>query len=314
MIDTKEWEKYTGLGNKPADFNDFWQNKLDNLAKIDLAIEIYPVEISSHVANCYDLYFTGTKQARIHCQLITPKKLTKKYKGLLQFHGYHGNAGDFQDKIGWAAEGFVVLAMDARGQGGTSQDTTQTTGGTLKGLITRGLDEGPENLYFTQVFLDTVLAARILMDLAYVDEEAIYAQGASQGGGLTLACAGLVPEIKKIIVTYPFLSDYRQAYQLGAQSSAFDELPYWFQFKDPLHQRESELFNTLEYIDIQHLASSVKAEVRWNMGLVDSIVPPETQFATYNKLTSPKQLLILPEYGHEYLPVVSDRLRAFFID
>ena len=90
----------------------------------------------------------------MHCQLVTPKFTAgKKLKGMLQFHGYHGDSGDFQDKIGWVAEGFVVLAMDARGQGGLSEDCTKTKGGVLKGLIIRGLEEGKENLYYRQVFL-----------------------------------------------------------------------------------------------------------------------------------------------------------------
>lgn len=314
MIDLNKWQDYKGLGIKPKDFDLFWDNNLAKLDNLSLDFELEQVDIPSNVANFYHLYFIGIDNARVHCQLVTPKNISKKYKGLLQFHGYHCDSGDFQDKAGWAAEGFVSLSMDARGQGGISEDNTLTKGGTLKGLITRGIEEGPENLYYKKVFLDTAQAARILMSLEYVDETNIYAQGASQGGGLTMACAGLVPEIKKVIATYPFLSDYRQAYLLGAQTSAFDELPYWFQFRDPLHKREEEFFNKLEYIDIQHLASRVKADVYWIMGLQDTIVPPETQLATFNQLTSFKKLISLPEYGHEYLPKVSDELRYVFFD
>ncbi len=305
---------YKGIGQKPANFDEFWEKQLTFLDNRALEYELEQVAIPSNIANFYHLYFTGRDNARIHCQLITPKKIIGQYKGMLQFHGYHGDAGDFSDKVGWVAEGFVVLAMDARGQGGFSEDTTQTTGGVLKGLITRGIEEGPENLYFTKVFLDTAQAARILMNFDYVNAEEIYAQGASQGGGLTIACASLVPEIKKVIVSYPFLSDYRQAYLLGAQASAFEEIPYWFQFRDPLHKREAYFFDTLEYIDIQHLASRIKAEVHWIVGMQDTIVPPKTQLATYNQITSVKHLICLPEYGHEYLPKVSDELRQVFID
>lgn len=78
-----------------------------------------PVDIPSQVVNFYHLTFRGVGGATIHCQLITSKETTgRNFKDLLQFHGYHTDSGDFQDKIGWAAEGFVVLAMDARGQGG----------------------------------------------------------------------------------------------------------------------------------------------------------------------------------------------------
>ena len=314
-MDIKEWDDYQGSGIKPPDFDIFWEDGLREMEALPLDYILEPVAIPSQVANFYHLTFKGVGGATVHCQLITPKETAgKKLKGMLQFHGYHTDSGDFQDKIGWAAEGFVVLALDARGQGGLSQDCTQTNGGIMKGLIIRGMEEGKGNLYFRQVFLDTAHAARILKEMAFVDETRIYAQGASQGGGLTIACAGLVPDLYRIYVSYPFLSDYRKAYALGAQTSAFEEIPYWFQFRDPLHKRETEVFDTLEYIDIQHFAPRIKAEVCWVIGMQDTIVPPVTQMATYNKLTSKKQLIVLPEYGHEYLPKVSDEMRSYFLD
>ena len=311
----KDLENYSGSGIKPSDFDAFWEDGLLEMESLPLDYILDPVDIPSQVANFYHLTFKGVGGATIHCQLITPKETAgRNFKGLLQFHGYHTDSGDFQDKIGWAAEGFVVLAMDARGQGGLSEDRTQTSGGVMKGLIIRGMEEGKNNLYFRQVFLDTAHAARILKSMDFVNENRIYAQGASQGGGLTIACAGLVPDLYRIYVSYPFLSDYRKAYSLGAQTSAFEEIPYWFQFRDPLHKREKEIFDTLEYIDIQHFAPRIKAEVCWAVGMQDTIVPPITQMATYNNITTKKNLIILPEYGHEYFPKVSDDMRSYFID
>lgn len=314
MMEWNKWQDYQGCGIRPPDFNEWWNENLREMEQMSADYELVQEHIPSQVANFYHLYFTGVQNARIHCQLITPKRITKKHKGMLLFHGYHTNSGDFQDKVGWAAEGFVVLALDARGQGGYSQDLTHTSGGVMKGLIIRGMEEGRDNLYFRNVFLDTAQAAKILKSLDYVDETRIYAQGASQGGGLTIACAGLVPDLYRIFVTYPFLSDYRQAYQMGAQTTAFEEIPYWFQFRDPLHYREEEVFNTLEYIDIQHFAPRIKAEVIWAMGLQDAIVPPVTQMATYNKIQAKKEMVVLPEYGHEYLPRISDAYRSYFIE
>lgn len=70
--------------------------------------------------------------------------MKEKHPAILQFHGYHCDSGDWVDKIGIVAEGNVVLALDCRGQGGLSQDNSQTFGMTMKGLIVRGIDEGYE--------------------------------------------------------------------------------------------------------------------------------------------------------------------------
>lgn len=41
-------------------------------------------------------------------------------------------------------------------------------------------------------------------------------------------------------------------------------------------------------------------------GLRDTICPPSTQYAAYNKINSKKAIIRYPDYGHEYLPGVAD--------
>lgn len=191
------------------------------------------------------------------------------------------------DKLGYAAEGFTILALDCRGQGGLSIDTSQVKGTTLKGHIIRGIEEeSPEKLYYRNVFLDTVQAARILFSMENIDAERVGVYGASQGGALAVVCSALEPRIKKTVAVYPFLSDYRRAWDLDIANSAYEEIHYYFKFIDPAHEREAELFNKLGYIDIQHLADRIKSQVLWAVGMEDNICPPSTQFAVYNKIKS----------------------------
>lgn len=309
-----QYQNYLGSGIKPANFDEFWDKQLEELEQIPLDYELERVEIPSRVADFYNLYFIGVEGARVRCQYVCPKQVNEKIPGMLMFHGYHGDSGDFGDKVSWAAEGFSVLAMDCRGQGGLSENNSKVKGTTMKGLIIRGVEEGPESLYFRSVFLDTVQAARILMSMDEVNEEEIYIQGASQGGALSLICAALEPRVKKVVAQYPFLSDYRKAFEFNITSSAYEELHYWFRFRDPMHEREEEFFNTLEYIDLQHFAPRIKAEVKWAIALEDDVCYPAQQFAVYNQITSPKEMIIFPEYGHEYLPKLGDRVKGFLLN
>jgi cephalosporin-C deacetylase len=310
-----QYKDYMGQGIKPADFDEFWNQQLAKLDEIPLHYELEKVEVPSRIADFFNLYFVGVGGVKVRCQYVRPKQLIEKVPGMVMFHGYHCDSGDFNDKVGLAAEGFSVLAMDCRGQGGLSEDNTVVKGATLKGLIIRGVEEGlPESLYFRSVFLDTVQATRILMSMEEVNEEEIYVQGASQGGALSLICAALEPRVKKVVAQYPFLSDYRKAFEFDINSSAYEELAYWFRFRDPLHEREEEFFNTLEYIDLQHFAPRIKAEVKWAIGLEDGICYPAQQFAVYNKITSPKEMIFFPEYGHEYLPKLGDRVKGFLLN
>jgi cephalosporin-C deacetylase len=47
---------------------------------------------------------------------------------------------------------------------------------------------------------------------------------------------------------------------------------------------------------------------------MDTICPPSTQFAAYNKIRSKKELLIYPDFGHEGLPGAPDRIYDFLAE
>jgi cephalosporin-C deacetylase len=46
-------------------------------------------------------------------------------------------------------------------------------------------------------------------------------------------------------------------------------------------------------------------------GLMDTICPPSTQFAAYNRIPAAKDLIIYPDFGHEGLPGSSDIVFRF---
>jgi cephalosporin-C deacetylase len=137
--------------------------------------------------------------------------------------------------------------------------------------------------------------------------------GGSQGGGLTLACAALEPRIKLAAPIFPFLCDYRRVWEMDLAKGAYDELAYYFRMFDPLHEREEEIFTKLGYIDCQNLAPRIKAEVLMYTGQMDQTCPPSTQFAAYNKITSKKNVIFYPDFGHEKLPGESDNTFNFMM-
>jgi cephalosporin-C deacetylase len=90
-------------------------------------------------------------------------------------------------------------------------------------------------------------------------------------------------------------------------------LKAYFRRFDPLHQRRQEIFTKLGYIDIQHLMPRIRAEVLMGITLMDTICPPSTQFAAYNKITTKKEAVIYPDFGHEGLPGFSDSTFRFLM-
>lgn len=310
MVDMplEELLKFEGRNKKPSDFDKYWDDAIREMKGIDPKPEFIPTGPNMKNIECFDLYFTGTKGARIYAKFLKPKNVVGKAPAVLNFHGNSdASATNWIDYANYAGEGFVVAALDCRGQGGKSEDSNHVVGNTFCGQIIRGLaGDNPHDLLFRDIFLDTAMLARIIMNLDYVDENKVGCYGGSQGGALTIACSALVPEIRAAAPQYPFLCDYRRVWEMDMAERAYAELKTYFRYYDPRHEREDEIFEKLGYIDLQFLAPRIKADLIMFTGLMDNVCPPSTQFAAYNKMVCNKKHIIYPDFGHEGLPNSGD--------
>lgn len=306
-----ELHVYQGINPRPADFEAFWDEALAEMHAVDSDVLLQRAGFQTSDAECFDLFFTGVGGSRIHAKYLRPKNVSKPHPAVLEFHGYSGNCGDWNDKLNYVSLGFSIAALDVRGQGGLSEDLGGARGNTLSGHIIRGLDDDPRKLAFRQIFLDTAQLAKIVMGFDEVDADRVGAMGGSQGGALTLACAALEPGIKRAAPKHPFLCDYQRVWEMDLAKNAYGELKTYFRNFDPRHEREREIFTKLGYIDLQYLAPRIKAEVLMGCGLMDDICPPSTQFAAYNKITSKKEVMIYPDFGHENMPGFADATFQF---
>jgi cephalosporin-C deacetylase len=308
---------YQGINPRPADLDTYWDNALAEMNAIDPKVELIPAEFQAPNAECFHMYFTGTGGARVYAKLLRPKQAAAPHPAVLMFHGYTGDSGDWAGKLSYVGQGFTVAALDCRGQGGRSEDTGGVTGNTHRGHIIRGLDDAlagsPEKLLYRQIFLDTAQLAKIVMGMPDVDPTRVGATGGSQGGALTVACASLEPRIKRAAPVFPFLSDYKRVWEMDQAKDAYIELKEYFRHFDPLHIQEAAIFEKLGYVDIQHIAKRIKGEIYWAIGLMDTICPPSTQFAAYNKITAPKSMEIYPDFGHEGLPGIDDKIFEYLM-
>jgi cephalosporin-C deacetylase len=307
----EQLKKYQGRNPRPDDFDAFWDRGLAEMRATDPEVELIAADFQTLFAECFHMYFTGVGGARVHAKLLRPRGARTPQPAVLMFHGYSGSSGDWSDKLGYVAMGYTVAALDCRGQGGLSEDAGGVKGNTLRGHIIRGLDDSPEKLLYRQIFLDTAQLARIVMEMDDVDETHVGATGGSQGGALTLACVALEPRIRLAAPVFPFLCDYKRVWEMDQAKDAYAELHDYFRRFDPLHERENEIFTKLGYIDVQHLCPRIRAEVFMGVGLMDTVCPPSTQFAAYNKIPSKKSMAIYPDFGHEGLPGNSDKIFQF---
>ena len=309
-----ELETYTGINPRPADFDTYWDRALREMESLGTGYEAIPAVLQVPGIRLYELFFTGVQGSRVHGRLAVPDTPGRKPCVLL-FHGYSGSCGNFSNLLGYAGCGFVALSMSCRGQGGLSEDLGSVRGNTLHGHIIRGLDDpDPDRLYFRQVFLDTAQLARIAMSMDDVDPDRVAATGGSQGGGLTLACAALTPVLNRAAPVMPFLSDYQRVWEMELAVDAYAELKEYFRSRDPRHERERQIFEKLGYIDVHHLAPRIRADVLMFTGLADTICPPSTQFAAYNRIPGHRRMIRYPDFGHEYYPDADDMILQYMLE
>ena len=135
-LPVSELYNYQGLNPKPDDFDAYWQRALDEMNALDPSVALEPAYV--HPAfECDDLYFTGTGGARIYAKFVIPKKAVFPVPAVLTFHGYTGSSADWSFLFNIAASGYAVAALDARGQGGKSEDVGKVRGNTCHGQIIR---------------------------------------------------------------------------------------------------------------------------------------------------------------------------------
>jgi len=304
-------KEYQGVNPKPEDFDDFWERSLAEMREIDPKPEFRKVETGSRIADCYELTFRSTKNARIFAKFARPKNLTGRIPAVLHFHGLSGSSDSFKSLYAYVSQGYCIASMDCRGQGGYSEDVGGVAGTTFTTPFIRGLDGAPEGLLCRDLFLDTAMLARVIMGLDDVDENRVGVFGGSQGGGLSIACAALVPNIRLCAPIYPYLSDYKRVWDMDLDKGAYEGLRYYFRSYDPCHEKEEEIFRKLGYIDLQYLAPRIRAKVMMSNGLMDTTCPPSTQFAAFNKIPSEKKVVIYPDFGHEGLKGNDDMIFSF---
>jgi len=294
------WE-YRSTYKVPADFDEFWRRTLDEAAEIPLNVSIEHVATGLRTVEVYDVTFTGYAGHPIRAWLRLPRLPAEHpLPGIVQFHGYGSGRGHALDDLLWASAGYAHLLMDARGQGGgyaggDTGDPVGSAGPTRPGFLTRGL-ESPESYYYRRVFVDAVRAVEVLRGDERIDPSRVAAVGASQGGGIALAVAGLVPDaVAALHAQAPFLCDIRRATRIT------DALPYneIAGYLATHRTSAAQVFETLAYFDGLGFAARATAPAWFAAGLMDGVCPPSTAFGAYHAYAGPKHINLWEYNGHD---------------
>ena len=293
-----ELRTYRGSALDPADFDDFWKSTLEEARELDLGVTLTPVETGLRTIEVFDVAFVGVGGTPVRAWLRIPAGATGPLPAVVQFVGYGGGRGNAVENLIWSSAGFAHFQMDTRGQGSSwsTGDTADPVGSgpPSAGFMTRGI-ESRETYYYRRVFVDAVRAIEAARSLDLIDESRVAVFGGSQGGGIALAAAGLVPDVAALVANVPFLCDFPRATVI-TDNDPYKEIGRYL----ATHRHATDrVLETLSYFDGVNFARRALAPAHLSTALMDPICPPSTVFAAYNNYGGPKDITVWRYNGHD---------------
>jgi cephalosporin-C deacetylase len=286
-----ELEQYRPDRDEPADFDAFWQRTLETG---DLDPSFVPYDALLPGVRVHDVSWSGFAGRRVAGWFLTPPNAAGPLPCVVQFIGYGGGRGRPHEWLLYPAAGYAVLVMDSRGQGDGDTTDLPGIGPQHTGLLTLGVLD-PDDYYYRRLFTDAVRAVDAAATRPEVDPARIVVAGASQGGGIAQAVAGLHPGVCGAIVDVPFLTHFRRATVI-TDSYPYRELADLCAINRDL---ADQVFATLRYFDGLHFAARATVPALYAVGLMDDVCPPSTVYAAYNHYAGPKRIQVWPFNGHE---------------
>ncbi|MFG2012231.1 acetylxylan esterase [Micromonospora sp. NPDC048868] len=281
----------------PADLDAFWARTLGGDEPGPAAYE--PVDTGLTQIRTFSVTARGFAGEPVHGWLHLPAHVTGPLPCVIEYLGYGRGRGLPHEKLFWAAAGFAHLVMDTRGQGwsaasGATPDPHAHPTGTIPGFLTRGVTD-PDSFYYRRLVTDACRFVRAARELPAVDPGRVAVTGISQGGGLALAVAALVPDVAAVMPDVPFLCDFRRGVQVALRGPYGEIAEYLKLHRD----RSSQVFRTLSYFDAAVLARRATAPALFSIAMMDQTCPPSTCFAAYHRYGGEKELRVYEFNDHE---------------
>jgi len=299
-LDLEQLKVYKPPRQEPADFDAFWQATLADARRYPLDARFEPVDYGLKTVESFDVTFAGYGGQPIKGWCLLPRQRSAPLPCVVEFIGYGGGRGFPLEWLVWSSAGFAHLVMDTRGQGSTWRaghtPDLRPDGSNPHhpGFMTDGVLD-PKTYYYRRVFTDAVRAVEAARSHPAVDAARLALVGGSQGGGISLAVSGLVPDVAAVMPDVPFLCHYRRATEISDEAPYSEIARYCMVHRDKIET----VFNTLAYFDGVNFAVRAKAQALFSVGLMDEVCPPSTVFAAYNYYAGPKEIRVYRYNQHE---------------
>lgn len=202
-------------------------------------------------------------------------------------------------------EGFASLSFNFHGESSFHQEKYVPE----RGYFAEGA-ESPETWIFRRMFIDSVVAVRLLQAQVEVDAEKIGAMGMSQGGGMSIWLGAWCPIVRAVCADMPFLGDIGRTLSGEVYRYPLKELS---EFMEELPLGRERVLNTVAYFDTVAQAAHCRVPTQVSLGLKDPAAKPGQVRAIFEALPGRKLLREYPG-GHDWEPEMVANNRRWFVE
>ena len=287
----KPADQYGTSAVRPDDFDTFWDTLLAEAASIPLnpTLTHIPMRSTAEV-DVYEIGYDSLDGVRIAGWYCVPKEsyIPPPYPALLIVPGY---ISEPTLPKSWAKLGYAAVGVAPRGK---LRSNAQFNPG-YPGLLVNNIVD--RNTYsYRGFYIDAARAVDFVLTRPEVDTSRIGVHGSSQGGALTITTAALRSDVITCgAAGAPYLCGFMDAASL-TDSYPYEEMNEYLR----LHpERGPAMRETLNYFDGINFAPRIKCPILVYVGEADDVCPPETGYAFYNALTSPKVIHAYPRCAHD---------------
>lgn len=292
----------------PDDFDSFWDDQKKKLAAIPLNIKLTPVkspvvgvEVFDVQADCIGKPMSGYLARPAGAAALS-------LPAIVLCHGVGVASSRLIIAAEWAKEGFLALDFNAHGL--PNGQPSEFYANLYKGEFEKYYLKNPESrdtIFFLGLYTRLMRAIDVLAAQPEWDGKILVANGRSQGGGQSIAAAGLDPRVTFFAAEIPGMCDHT-----GVMAGRINGWPKLVPMTDGKPDEKS--LQAARYFDGVNFAARTKAPSFFTVGFIDISCPPSSVYAAYNAISGKKNIVNNFQSGHISTPEADNAVKASILD
>ncbi len=288
---------------EPEDFVRFWNHNKQKLAAPPMDVRLTKsMAASTKGMTVYKISLGNILGTRVYGWLGVPTS-GGRHPAVLTVPG----AGVYPigpDWVNWAQRGFLAMGISVHDYDVDmpKEKYTELAQGPLAGYPYQNRTSR-RSYYFLRSYLGCLRAIDYLTSRPDWDRKSMIVTGSSQGGGLSIVCAGLDPRVTAIASNVPALCDHTGKFH-GRPSGWPQLIPN----EDPV------VTEVAGYFDAVNFARYVKCPTLMGVGLIDTTCPATSVYSAFNVIPAEKQMVASPLMGHSQSPEYSALRERFILE